>query len=100
MIDLLYPPVKATSCQIEYLWSNKDLKKLAAEIAPLRVIGTLHSHPGYEPHISKTDMLSFGELGEAVLGIYSYWMPSPEAARIKTDLTFYTSISTVKAQLI
>lgn len=91
----MYPPTKATNDEVKYLWTNKDLKRISAEIAPLHIIGTLHSHPGWIPHITKQDIQSFGELGETVLGIYSFWMPDG-AKRPSTDLTFYTHINTVK----
>lgn len=81
---LRYLPTWGDESEVNY--NLIDLMKLQLEIAPKQVLGTIHSHPGYEPHISKQDIISAEH--EKVFGIFSYWA-SQGGSRRRTSLDWY-----------
>jgi len=87
--ELYYPPQEAGRAYVS--WNPNDVVRLQAQILPRAVIGTLHSHPGYEPHISRADIQTSGDFGDVISGIYSWWGGSNSTKRM-TDLTFYYGV--------
>jgi proteasome lid subunit RPN8/RPN11 len=51
-------------------------------------IGTIHSHPGTEPCLSKDDMTSQSTDGDVVFAIYSFWLKAG-GKRLTTSLDWY-----------
>jgi len=86
IVDFVYPAQRATPDAVE--WTPQDIVKLQAQILPLEVVGTLHSHPGCEPHISKADVDTATHFGEVVFGVFSWWRPEGQRRR-RMSLDFY-----------
>lgn len=84
--ELYYPPQEAGRAYVS--WNPNDVVRLQAQILPRHVIGTLHSHPGFEPHISKDDVATSQHFGDVISGVYSWWYSNNSTKRL-TDLTFY-----------
>lgn len=82
--ELVYLPTWGDETEVNY--NVEDLLKLQVRIAPKAILGTIHSHPGYEPHISKQDVIS--AKNEKVFGIFSYW-PSATGLRRHSSLDWY-----------
>ena len=51
-------------------------------------IGTIHSHPGTEPCLSKDDMTSQATDGDVVFAVYSFWKKK-DGLRCSTSLDWY-----------
>jgi len=84
--ELYYPPQEAGKAYVS--WNPNDVVRLQAKILPRHIVGTIHSHPGYEPHISRDDIATSEHFGDVISGIYSWWRNSNSTKRL-TDLTFY-----------
>lgn len=84
--ELYYPPQETGKNYVS--WNPNDVVRLQAQILPRHIVGTLHSHPGYEPHISKDDVATSECFGDVISGIYSWWRSDNSTKRL-TDLTFY-----------
>lgn len=97
IVDFVYPAQTALPNAVE--WVPQDLVKLQAEILPLEIIGTLHSHPGYEPHLSKEDIETAERWGEVVFGVFSWWYPKPGARRRRCSLDFYCGPSPINHKI-
>lgn len=89
--DLVYVAQAATHGSVSY--NPQDIIKLQAHILPLVVLGTLHSHPGCPPHISKEDLDSAERGGETLFGIYSYWQAG---AKRRSSLDWYYGAQRLK----
>lgn len=69
---LHYPEQEVTRDSVTY--DTIDIVRLQVEVLAdegLQVLGTIHSHPGYEPAISKQDIIAAKY--ETVFGVYSFW---------------------------
>lgn len=77
--DLQYPDVEATEGMVMY--DSAEVVQMACLAANQgqQVLGTIHSHPDYEPHISKEDIISAKY--EILFGILSYWTPDGSRRR-------------------
>ena len=95
--ELYYPQVVAGEDYVE--WRPNDIVRLQAQILPRSIVGTLHSHPDYEPHISKQDIVASEQFGDVVCGIFSYWRPSGKRRRL-TSLDWYYHFKMLECKII
>lgn len=89
--DLVYPDIESAGNYVT--WDMNDLIRVSVQVQPDQVIGTIHSHPDMEPHISKEDIETGQKNGELVMGIFSYWKPG---TRRKTSFDFYYGAKILK----
>lgn len=82
--DIIYPDIESDSGYVS--WDLNDMIKIQVQVQPDQVLGTIHSHPDEEPHISKADIETAEKYGELVSGIFSYWKAG---SRRRTSLDFY-----------
>lgn len=95
--DLAYPDIKPEDASGDFVtWDVNDMVKIAAKVQPLQILGTVHSHPNEEPHISKADIVTAQKYGELVSGIFSYWKVN---SRRRTSLDFYYGAKLLNAKL-
>lgn len=95
--DLVYPDIMPDDSSGDYVtWDVNDMVKIAAKVQPLQILGTVHSHPDEEPHISKADIETAEKYGELISGIFSYWKAG---SRRRTSLDFYYGARLLKAKL-
>ena len=95
--EAIYPPQRSSNRSVEDLWSVNDVVRLQVKILPLQIVGTIHSHPNCEPHLSKADIEGAAKIGEAIFGVLSWWK---NGARRRSDLTFYSGAKTVTYDII
>ncbi len=98
MEELYYPPQEAGEDYVA--WRPNDLVRLQAQIIPRAVVGTIHSHPNYEPHISREDIKTSEQFGELVMGIYSYWRANPGDRRRRTSLDWYYGCKMLRCNIV
>lgn len=96
--ELFYPPQVAGTNYVE--WRPNDIVRLQAQVLPRAVVGTIHSHPNYEPHISREDIRSSEQFGDVVCGIFSYWRPVPAARRRVTSLDWYYNCKMLECKIV
>jgi len=89
--DLVYPDIEAAGNYVT--WDMNDLIRVSVSVQPDQVIGTIHSHPDEEPHISKADIETGQKNGELVMGIFSYWKAG---SRRRTSFDFYYGAKILK----
>lgn len=82
--EIVYPTIEAGANYVTY--DVNDLIRVQVQVHPDHVLGTLHSHPDEEPHISKEDVVTAEKTGELVSGIFSYWKAG---SRRRTSFDFY-----------
>ena len=95
--DIAYPPVEATEDYVT--WNPNDVVRFQALILPRQVVGTLHSHPESEPHLSKQDIESSHELGEVVFGVFSWWQPQGGKVR-RTSFDWYSGLRRMEVEVL
>lgn len=83
--DIVYPNIEEYGANY-VTYDVNDLIRVQLQVQPDQVIGTIHSHPDEEPHISKEDIITAEKTGELVMGIFSYWKTG---ARRRTSFDFY-----------
>jgi len=93
--DLVYPDVQAASGYVT--WDLNDMIKIQVQVQPDQILGTLHSHPDEEPHISKADVETAVKYGELVSGIFSYWRVG---SRRRTSFDWYHGAVLLKSRLL
>jgi proteasome lid subunit RPN8/RPN11 len=96
--DIDYPPTIADHHSVE--WNATDVLRLQVAVLPRQVVGTLHSHPGYDPHISKQDIASSYAFGEVVMGIFSWWKESTEDKIRQTSFDWYCGIRPLEVGIV
>lgn len=89
--DIVYPDIESAGNYVT--WNMNDLIRVSVSVQPDQVIGTLHSHPDDEPHISKADIETGQKSGELVSGIFSYWKAG---RRRRTSFDFYYGAKILK----
>jgi proteasome lid subunit RPN8/RPN11 len=89
--DIVYPDIEAAGNYVT--WDMNDLIRVSVQVQPDQVIGTIHSHPDEEPHISKADIETGQKNGELVSGIFSYWRVN---SRRRTSFDFYYGAKILK----
>jgi len=83
--EIVYPTIEDYGANY-VTYDVNDLIRVQIQVQPDQVIGTLHSHPDEEPHISKEDIITAEKSGELVMGIFSYWKAG---SRRRTSFDFY-----------
>jgi len=90
--DIVYPNLEEYGANY-VTYDVHDLIRVQLQFQPDQVIGTLHSHPDEEPHISKEDIITAERSGELVSGIFSYWKAG---SRRRTSFDFYYGAKILK----
>ncbi len=85
VVDLKYPKIEGADGYY-VTWDINDMIRIQVEAQPNQILGTIHSHPNDEPHISKADIETAEKYGEVVSGIFSYW---GSGRRRRTSLDLY-----------
>lgn len=96
--DLYYPPQEAGEDYVS--WQPNDIVRLQAKVLPRAILGSIHSHPNCEPHLSVEDIKTAEQFGDTVVGVFSYWKPTEDSRRRVTSLDFYYGARMLECRIL